>query len=188
MLLGVPVAVARNAHRPALRIAGISYVELLRGIPPIAWLFVAYYGLVQFGIRISPMAAAIGGLGLISGAYIAEIYRAGLRAVPHGQWEAARAVGLSELHVYRHVVAPQAAATIFPPAATYLIGLLKDTAVASVIGAAEITAHALSEQQQTARGLSVFAAAAIVYLALSLPLGALSRAVDRGLRRRLLAA
>jgi polar amino acid transport system permease protein len=187
-VLGIPVALARSSRRRAVRLLGISYIEIFRGIPPIAWLFIAYYGLTQFGIRIEVMTAAVGGLGIISGAYIAEIYRAGLRAVPHGQWEAGRAVGLTEGGLYRYVVGPQALVTVFPPAATYLIGLLKDSAIASVIGASEITAHALSEQQQSFHGLSVFLAAALIYLALSLPLGGLSRLVDARLTRRLAGA
>lgn len=187
-VLGIPVALARSARWKAVRLLGVSYVEVFRGVPPIAWLFIAYYGLTQFDIRIGAMTAAVGGLGVISGAYIAEIYRAGLRAVPHGQWEAGRAVGLTEIGLYRHVVAPQALVTVFPPAATYIIGLLKDSAVASVIGASEITARALAEQQHSFHGLSVFLAAALIYLAISLPLGGISRMVDARLTRRLVGA
>jgi polar amino acid transport system permease protein len=188
-IIGIPVALARSARWRAFRVLGVSYVELLRGVPPIAWLFIGYYGIAQFDIRIDAMTAAIGGLGLISGAYIAEIYRAGLRAVPVGQWEAGRAIGFTGPGLYRHVIVPQALATVFPPAATYLIGLLKDSAIASVIGASEITAHALGEQQaQSTQGMSVFLAAAVIYMAISLPLGGLSRVVDVRLTRRLTGA
>ena len=187
-VLGLPLALARSARWRPVRVGAISLIELLRGIPPIAWLFIAYYGVAQFEVRIESMVAAIGGLGLISAAYIAEIYRAGLRAVPSGQWEAGRAVGLTEGGMYRSVIAPQAIVTVFPPAATYAIGLLKDSAVASVIGAREITALALGEQQQNLEGLSVFMAAALIYLAISLPLGGASRWVDGALTRRLAGA
>lgn len=187
-VLGVPVALARSSRWRPVRVVAISFIELFRGVPPIAWLFIGFYGLAQFDIRIGSMPAAVGGLGVISAAYMAEIYRAGLRAVPHGQWEAARAVGLSGVSIYRFVVAPQALATIFPPSATYVIGLLKDSAIASVIGAQEVTALALSEQQQSFEGLSVFLAAAVVYLALSLPLGGISRWIDGALTRRLVEA
>lgn len=187
-VLGLPVALARAARGRPIRVLGVTFVEVLRGIPPIAWLFIAYYGLAQFDVRIDSMVAAIAGLGVISAAYLAEIYRAGLRAVPQGQWEAGRAVGLTEAGMYRSVIAPQAIATVFPPAATYAIGLLKDSAIASVIGAREVTALALGEQQQSYEGLSVFLAAALVYLALSLPLGGMSRWVDALLTRRLVGA
>jgi len=186
--LGAPVALARSSRWRALRTLAISFVELFRGVPPIAWLFIVYYGLAQFDVRIASVPAAIGGLGIISAAYLAEIYRAGLRAVPQGQWEAGRAIGLTEGGLYRSVIGPQAVVTIVPPAATYAIGLLKDSAVASVIGAREITALALGEQQQSFEGMSVFLAAAVIYLALSLPLGGASRLADAALTRRLVGA
>lgn len=183
--IGIPIALARSARWRPLRMLGVAYVELLRGIPPIAWLFIAFYGLAQLGIRVQSMPAAVSGLGAISGAYMAEIYRAGLRAVPHGQFEAGRAVGLTESGLYRHVIVPQAIVTVFPPAMTYVIGLLKDSAIASVIGAQEITALALGEQQQSFAGLPIFLAAGIIYMAIGLPLGGISRWVDVRLTRRL---
>jgi His/Glu/Gln/Arg/opine family amino acid ABC transporter permease subunit len=185
-VIGIPVAIARSARLRAARVLAISYVEVMRGIPPIAWLFIAFYGLAQFDIRIASLPAAIAGLGVISGAYLAEIYRAGIRAVPKGQWEAARASGMTERQLYTAVIAPQALVTVTPPAATYGIGLLKDSAIASVIGAQEITALALSETQRGAgEGLSVFLAAALIYLAISVPLGLASRRVDARLEQRL---
>jgi len=185
-VIGIPVAIARSARLRAVRVLAISYVEVMRGIPPIAWLFIAFYGLAQFDIRIASLPAAIAGLGVISGAYLAEIYRAGIRAVPKGQWEAARASGMTERQLYTAVIAPQALVTVTPPAATYGIGLLKDSAIASVIGAQEITALALSETQRGAgEGLSVFLAAALLYLAISVPLGLASRRVDARLEQRL---
>jgi polar amino acid transport system permease protein len=187
-VLGLPLALARSSRWRPVRVFAISCIEIFRGVPPIAWLFIGFYGLAQFGLRIDPLPAAIGGLGIISSAYMAEIYRAGLRAVPHGQWEAGRAVGLTQPGMYRYVIAPQALATVVPPSATYAIGLLKDSAIASVIGAQEVTALALSEQQRSFEGLSVFLAAAVVYLALSLPLGGIARWIDGVLSRRLVEA
>jgi polar amino acid transport system permease protein len=187
-VIGVPVAAARASRFRVARIAGGAYVELLRGIPPIGWLFIIYYGLAELELRVASLPAAIIGLGLVSSAYLAEIYRAGLRAVPHGQWEAGRAVGLRAGQLYRRVIAPQAIVTVLPPAATYAIGLLKDSAIASAIGAAEITSHALNENQRSAQGLSVFLAAALLYLAISLPLAGLTRGLDGRLSRRLSAA
>jgi His/Glu/Gln/Arg/opine family amino acid ABC transporter permease subunit len=185
-VIGIPVAIARSARLRAVRVLAISYVEVMRGIPPIAWLFIAFYGLAQFDIRIASLPAAIAGLGVISGAYLAEIYRAGMRAVPKGQWEAARASGMTERQLYTAVIAPQALVTVTPPAATYGIGLLKDSAIASVIGAQEVTALALSETQRGGgEGLSVFLAAALIYLAISVPLGLASRRVDARLEQRL---
>jgi polar amino acid transport system permease protein len=174
-VFALPVAALRRSRFRIARVAAIAYVETLRGVPPIAWLFLLYFGLAQVDIRLSSLTAGVLGLGLIATAYLAEIYRAGLRAVPQGQLEAARAVGLGTAATYRHVVGPQAVVTIVPPAAAFLIGLLKDSAIASLIGVPEVTGLALRLTQQEFEGLAIFAAAGLVYLALSLPLAGLAR-------------
>ena len=184
-VLALPVAAARRSRLRVLRLAAIAYVETLRGIPPIAWLFLLYFGLAQVDVRLSSLTAGVVGLGLIASAYLAEIYRAGLRAVPHGQLEAARATGLGTLRAYRHVIGPQALVTVVPPAAAFLIGLLKDSAIASLIGVPEVTGLSLRLTQQEFNGLTIFVAAGLIYLALSLPLAALARWVGARLTARL---
>jgi len=184
-VFAVPVTVLRRSRLRPLRVLAIAYVEGVRGVPPIAWLFLLYFGLAQVDFRLSSLTAGVLGLGLISTAYLSEIYRAGLRAVPQGQLEAARAVGLDTLATYRRVVAPQAVVTIVPPAAAFLIGLLKDSAVASLIGVPEVTGLALRLTQQEFDGLAIFAAAGLVYLALSLPLAAFARWLGTRLSARL---
>lgn len=184
-VFAVPVTVLRRSRLRLLRVLAIAYVEGVRGVPPIAWLFLLYFGLAQVDFRLGSLTAGVLGLGLISTAYLAEIYRAGLRAVPHGQLEAARAVGLDTVATYRRVVAPQAVVTILPPAAAFLIGLLKDSAVASLIGVPEVTGLALRMTQQEFDGLAIFAAAGLIYLALSVPLAAFARWLGTRLSARL---
>lgn len=184
-VLAVPVAALRRSRLRILRVLAIAYVETVRGVPPIAWLFLLYFGLAQIEIRLAALTAGVIGLGLISTAYLAEIYRAGLRAVSHGQFEAARAVGLGTAAAYRRVIGPQAVVTVVPPAAAFLIGLLKDSAVASLIGVPEVTGLALRLTQQEFDGLAIFAAAGLVYLALSLPLAAFARWLGTRLTTRL---
>lgn len=184
-LVAIPLTAARRSRVRVLRLVSIAYVETVRGIPPIAWLFLLYFGLAQLDVRLSSLTAGVIGLGLIASAYLAEIYRAGLRAVPQGQIEAARAVGLSTSNTYRHVVGPQAIVTVVPPAASFLIGLLKDSAIASLIGVPEVTGLSLRLTQQEFDGLTIFAAAGLIYLALSLPLAALARWIGARLTARL---
>jgi polar amino acid transport system permease protein len=184
-LLAVPLAAARGSRIRLIRLVSIGYVEVLRGVPPIAWLFLLYFGLAQVDLRLESLTAAILGLGLISAAYLAEIYRGGLRAVPDGQFEAGRAIGLTDARLCFFVIGPQAIRTIMPPAAAFLIGLLKDSAVASLIGVPEVTGLSLRLTQQEFEGLAIFTAAGIVYMAMSLPLAALSRWVGLRLRGRL---
>lgn len=174
-LIAIPLVVARTSSSAVLRVLSGSYIAISRGIPPIAWLFVLFFGLGQLGIRISSLSAAIAGLSIISAGYLAEIYRAGLRAVPGGQDDAARALGLSPRIAFYRVIAPQAIATVVPLAVAYFIGLLKDSAVASVIGVQDITAFALSLSKRELESFTIFLAAGAVYLVISIPVAILGR-------------
>jgi polar amino acid transport system permease protein len=185
LVLAFPVAVMRRSRRAVLRLPATGFIELFRSVPPIVWLFFIYYGLAQEGFRASTYQAAVLGLGLIATAYLAEIYRAGLDAVGRTQWEAAEALGLPALARYRWVILPQALVVVIPPAATYGIGLLKDSAIASVIGAREITFFAFQQTQASLEGLTIFTAAGLLYIASSIPLAGLARFADHRLASRL---
>lgn len=182
MVGGVPLLLMRQSRRLLVRAPAMFVIDLIRAVPPIAWLFLIYYGLAQQGLHLGSFLAAAAGLGLFSSAHMSEIYRSGLLAVGRGQWEAARAVGLSEWRVLADVVAPQALRVVIPPSASYAINLLKDSAVASVIGVSEIAFQANAQAQATFRGLTVFALAALVYIVLSVPLAIASRVMDRRLQ------
>ena len=183
-VLGLPLAIMRRASAPALRYPATAVVEVLRSIPPIVWLFLAYYAVGADLIQLSTFAAAVIGLGLIAAAYLSEIYRAGLDAVGRGQWEAASALGLGMAPIYQRVILPQAMVVVIPPAATYAIGLLKDSAIASVIGAEDITFFAVQNTQATLNGLGNFAVAGLLYMVLSAPIAALARYSDRILTQK----
>jgi polar amino acid transport system permease protein len=183
-VLGFPLALMRRSPYRVLRAPAIAVIEVLRAIPPIVWLFIVYYGIGTDVVRLSTFAGAVLGLGLIASAHLAEIYRAGIGAVARGQWEAATALGLPRRAVYQRVVLPQALVVVVPPAATFAIGLLKDSAIASVIGATDITFRAVQETQANLQGLTVFAVAGLLYIALSLPIAALARYTDRILARK----
>lgn len=174
-IIGLPLVLARTGRSRALRFMGGAYIEICRGIPPIAWLFVLFFGVTQFGFRMSNVAAAILGLGIISSGYLAEIYRAGLRAVHPGQREAAHALALNGRSSFLHVIAPQALITVIPAAIAFFIGLLKDSAVASVIGVAEVTTLALGLSKRSPEDLVVFLLAGLVYLMISVPTAVFGR-------------
>jgi ABC-type amino acid transport system permease subunit len=130
------------------------------------------------------MVAAIVTFGVIASSYLAEIYRGGLAAIHRGQWEACAALGLSGLDAATRVVVPQVFRVVLPTMATYAIGLLKDSALASAIGVAEIAFRANAETQRTGLGLTFFVAAGVLYVGLSLPLAVLSRRLDSRIRAR----
>ncbi|KUO18066.1 amino acid ABC transporter permease [Streptomyces dysideae] len=184
-VLGLPLALMRYAGPLPVRVIGGAVVETVRAIPPIVWLFIVFYGIGSGSVQLSTFAAAVIGLGIIAAAYLSEIYRAGLKAVAQGQWEAAQALGLPRLAIYRKVIFPQMLGVVIPPSATYAIGLLKDSAIASIIGATDITFYATQETQATLQGLSIFGLAALLYIALSIPIAATSRITDRKLTERL---
>jgi His/Glu/Gln/Arg/opine family amino acid ABC transporter permease subunit len=179
VVLGLLIALCRLAPWLPLRVLGAIYVEVLRAVPPITWLFILYFGLPGAGISFSALQVAIGGFGLIGAAYMAEIYRAGIRSVHRGQREAALATGLSPAQTMRYVLLPQAVPVILPPAANYVIGLLKDSAVASVISATELLYNARTIINSTLQNTQLYVLAALIYLIMSWPLGQLARYLER---------
>lgn len=183
-VLGFPLALLRRSRLAPVRWVFAAIIETVRSIPPIVVVFLIFYTVGSDLIRLSTFQAAVIGLGAISSAYLAEIYRAGIASVADGQWEASAALALPSRAMYLRVILPQALMVAIPPAATFAIGLLKDSAVASVIGAQDITFFAFQESQATLQGLTIFLVAAGLYIALSLPVAGLARWSDHALSRR----
>lgn len=183
-ILGLPLVAARSSRNIGLRSLSRAYVELMRAVPPLVWLFLVFFGLPEVGLAMSPLNAAILTFGLVASSYLSEIYRSGLSAIGSGQWEASAAVGLSRFDTVRSIIVPQVLRVIGPTTATYAIGLLKDSALASTIGVVELTFRGRAEVQRTGDGLEIFAVIGVVYLLLSLPLAVVSRSVDSRLRAR----
>ncbi|MFJ4029926.1 amino acid ABC transporter permease [Paenarthrobacter sp. NPDC089989] len=174
-VLAFPLAMARVAKNPLPRLLSSGFIAVARGIPPIAWLFVIFFGLGQLGLKLNSLTAAIFGLSVISAGYLAEIYRSGLLAVPAGQREASSALGLASSVTLRKIIIPQAVVTVVPIAVAFFIGLLKDSAIASVIGVQEVTAFALALSRREADSFGVFLAAGALYLIISIPIAVFGR-------------
>jgi polar amino acid transport system permease protein len=185
---GLPLMLLRRSRFVIVRSPVVAVIDLIRGVPVIAWLFLIFFGIASGAVKLSPFVSSIAALGLVMSAVMAEIYRAGVMAVDRGQWEAGRALGLREARLFTEIVWPQAVRVAIPPSASALLGLLKDTAVASTVGVSEITYRATLDTQTTYKGLSIFIAAALIYIALSLPMAVVSRRLDRRLRRGLVLA
>ncbi|MBN3723894.1 amino acid ABC transporter permease [Burkholderia sp. Ac-20379] len=182
--LGLPLCALRLSSNRVVRSVASLFVVSCRSIPPIVWLFVVFFGIGNDLLSMSPFTAAAIGLGVVTAANMSEVYRGALTAIHPGQHEAAKALNLSRLQQFRDVVFPQLMRIALPTAATYLIGLLKDSAVASTIGVNELAFSAYHVSQDTFRGLSVYAIAAVLYILLSLPVAWLSRWADLSLRAR----
>jgi polar amino acid transport system permease protein len=175
---GLVLALVRlYAPRP-LRVVAISYIDVFRALPVLVWLVVVYYALPFVGIRLSPFASACTALTMISSAYTAEIYRAGIEAVPKGQFEAAQSIGLSYFSMMRDVVLPQAIRIVIPPLTNNSINVMKDTALASVVAMPDLLKQA-TQAQALAANPTPLIGAALLYLLILLPLVRLVAVFER---------
>jgi polar amino acid transport system permease protein len=164
---GFIAAMMRLSRNPFINKPASFYVWLMRGTPLLVQLIIIYTGLPQLGIRFNVIESALIGLGLNEGAYLAEIIRAGILAVPKGQFEAARAVGMTFPMTMRVVVLPQAFRFIIPPLGNTFNGLLKTTSLASVISMEELLRRTEMLIQIQFKVLEIFTVAAIYYLILT---------------------
>jgi polar amino acid transport system substrate-binding protein len=184
MSLGLAVALARMFGPAPLRWLAIGYIEILRGTPLLLQLYVIFFLLPELGIRIPAFYAAVAGLAINYSAYEAEIYRAGLQAVPRGQMEAALALGMSQALALRRVIIPQAARIVVPPVTNDFINMFKDTSICSVITVMELTKQYTVQQNNTGATLELGALTAILYLAMSIPLARLAAYLEERFRSR----
>ena len=186
-VLGLPILAMRNSGVRPLRWTARSFIEVARGVPLIVWLFLIYNGPTQFdpslGSFFSSWRSAVLALGLVSAAYMAEIYRGSLRAIKQGQYEASRALGMSHVDMATRIIGPQMVRVAIPASATYAIGLLKDSSLASTIGVFEITYYASTESSNTS-AVTPFFVAGVYYIALTFPTAWAARRLEGRLRRR----
>ena len=152
----------------ALRPLAILYIDVFRSIPVLVLLIVIYYALPFVGVRLSPFGAATIALSLVSAAYSAEILRAGIEAVPRGQFEAADALGFGALRRMSDIVLPQAVKLVIPPLTSNAINVLKDTALASVVAMPDLLKQA-TQAQALAANPTPLIGAALIYVVILLP-------------------
>ena len=179
LVAGFVLAVLRLSKFRALSLAASGYVWLFRGTPLLVQLIVIFTGLPQLGIRLSVVASALLGLSLNEAAYLAEIIRAGIGAVPAGQSNAARALGLRDRQIMRYVVIPQALRIIVPPLGNSVNGLLKTTSITSVISMEELLRRTQVLIQERFLVLELFTVAALYYLAMTTCWDFVQRAIER---------
>lgn len=181
--LGLVVAMLRLYAVAPVRALARVYIDLFRSVPLLVLLIVVYYALPFLGLRLSSFASAVCALGLVSAAYFAEIFRAGIQAVPRGQVEAAEALGLGFYRTMGDVVLPQAVRVVVPPLTGNCINVVKDTALASVVAMPDLLKQA-TQAQALAANPTPLIAAALIYLAVLWPLVLLVGRLERRLQRR----
>lgn len=182
-VIGVLVCVARQSGNRAADLAGGVYVSFFRGVPLLIQLLLIYYMLPLVGIDVPPLVAAIGALSLASGAYVSEIYRGALNGVPHGQSEAALALGFPALTIWKRILLPQAFRISVPALVNELILLLKASSLISVVGVAELTRTSQTISASNYRPLEIYLAAGFIYLAINGALALFGTLVERRLQQ-----
>lgn len=183
LIIGLFLALARMSHRRLTATAAAAFVELIRGTPLILQLFYIFYVFPFFHIRLGNMQAGILGLAINYGAYLSEVFRAGIFAVDKGQWEAADALGLRRGYTMRLIVLPQAIRIVIPPVGNYFISLFKDTALVSTISIAELVFTGQLIAAETFKYLQIYSIIFVIYLIISYPASLLVKAAERRFSR-----
>jgi len=162
----VGAAAGESKSRFAAAIAGV-YVEIIRNTPMLLQVFIIYFGLPSIGLKFSNYQAAVIALGISGGGYLIEIFRAGFAALPHGQREAARTLGLSPSDTYVSVLLPQAMRIVYPPTIGQFLQMVLGSSLLSVIGLTEITGQAQLISEETFMSMPAFIIALVAYLILT---------------------
>ncbi len=190
LFFGLILALMGLARQAWLRWPAVAYIQVMRGTPLLAQIYVVYFGLPQIGAALGTTwltwpAVVVGILCLSANyaAYEAEIHRAGLEAVPRGQREAARSLGMSEVTLFRVIILPQSFRIILPPVVNDLISMLKDSCLVSAIGVAELLFVASAAGKATFHYAQFLLIAALIYLVMSLAAARLGKTLENRLRR-----
>lgn len=182
MLIGLFAGIARIAQFAPVRALAAVYVDFIRGTPLLVQIFIIYFALPMItGMRIDPLIAAVTACSINSGAYVAEIFRAGIESIDKGQMEAGRSTGLTQTQTMLYVIWPQAFRRMLPPLTNQCIISLKDTSLLVVIGVGELTRQGQEIIAVNFRAFEVWLTVALFYLAMTLSISAVLRSFERRL-------
>ena len=176
--IGIIVGFGRIAKNPVIRFLAGAYVEIMRGVPLLVLLMWIYIGLGDV-VNVETTVAAVIGLAIFNGAFLAEIFRAGVQAVPKGQMEAARASGMTSAQAMRYIILPQAVRRIMPPSASQFIMLIKDSSLISVIGGVDLMLKGKNLVATTLKPLEIYTAIAVIYFIMTFVLSLVIRYFEK---------
>ena len=182
--IGLVLAIARTSPIRILRLATAGFIALFQCVPLLMLLFLVFFGLALYGRDQDPYVAVTAALSLYTGAYLGEIWRGAIQAVAPGQVEGAKALGLRGILVFRLVVLPQAVRIAIPPTVGFMVQVVKNTSLASIIGFAELTQAAQFVNNLTFRPIPVYLTAAAIYFAICFPLTWSAGRLERTLQSR----
>ena len=176
---GLAIALSRTSDVPLLQRASAVFIQLFQGTPLLLQLFLIFFGAPVLGFDIDPWIAAGVALVLNSSAFLGEIWRGCIQAIPRGQWEAAEALGLHYVFRMRDVILPQALKIALPPTVGYMVQIVKGTSLAAIIGFTEVTRAGQIINNATFQPLIVFSVVAAIYFVLCWPLSLLAARMER---------
>lgn len=178
-VVGLALALARVSEWRALRLLAAGYIQAVQGTPLLILLFLSYFGLGVIGLKINPLAAAGFALTIYSAAFLGEIWRGCIQSVPKTQWEASDCLGLNRVQQYVYVILPQAVRIATPPTVGFMVQVVKNTSLASIIGFIELARAGQIVNNSTFQPFVIFIFVAAIYFALCYPLSVASRHLER---------
>ena len=181
-VLGLCVALARVATNPVARELARAYIGIVQGIPVLMVLFLSYYGLSYTGLELPPIIAASISLAIYSSAYLGDIWRGAIQSVARQQWEASASLAMTRRQQYRYVILPQSVKIALPPTVGFLVQLVKNTSIVSIVSVVELTRAGQLINNVTFQPFKVFLAVAVIYLAICYPMSRVSRHLERRFR------
>jgi polar amino acid transport system permease protein len=182
-IVGFVIALARISPLRSIRLVSAAYVQLVQGTPLLVILFLGYFGLAAVGIRTSSLVAAGVSLTIYVAAYLGEIWRGSIESVPKPQWEAAEGLALSRTQRMMKVILPQAIRIATPPTVGFMVQIIKNTSLASVVGFVELMRSGQIVNNSLFEPFAIYAIIAVVYFALCYPLSLLSQKLERRMGR-----
>lgn len=183
LCIGLVAGMGRVSRNPAARRIATLYVEVVRGIPLLVQLFYLYYGLSSL-LKLQPFPASILSISVCYGAYMGEVFRAGILSIPKGQMEAALALGLTRSQALRKIILPQTVKVVLPPIGNEIIALLKDTSLVSVVAIPDLLRRTREYTSRNMNNFEAFSMIALVYLILTLLLSRVVAMTEKRLGRR----
>lgn len=178
-VVGLVLALLRVSRIAVLRALASGYIQVIQGTPLLIVLFLSYFGLGILGYKLDPLVAAGLSFTIYAGAFLGEIWRGCIEAVPGTQWEASDCLGLSRFQQYAYVILPQAVRLAIPPTVGFMVQIVKNTSLASVIGFVELARAGQIVNNSTFEPFAIFSVVAAIYFALCYPLSLAARALER---------
>lgn len=178
-LVGLPVALLRSSSSQLLRTISGAYVQLIQGTPLLILIFLSYFGLGILGFKLPPLVAAGLALTLYASAFLGEIWRGSIEAVSRTQWEASNCLGLNIFQQYLYIILPQAVRIAIPPTVGFMVQIVKNTSLASVVGFVELARAGQIVNNSTFEPFVIFCIVAAIYFSICYPLSLMSLYLER---------